>query len=419
MTNAVPGWLFTMRAITGTRETPGGADNPVILGWRDEIARRFPDLASYARAYQKDATPWCGLTVAYVMAANGIKPPSTFLWARSWAAWGTATTPRPGAVMVFSRDGGGHVALYESEDNTHYTVRGGNQGDAVSVARYERARLLSARWPVASAAVDLDEVKPSSQAPLAGVGRSTDPSTMSLRMDIPKSAGPASIRYNNPGAQWPSERAARFGQIGYGQLADGLNAGAGNKIARFPHPVNGAASNFDLLARLYVGMKIGAAGVKWTGANGFGVPGYDPDTVLTRALIDDADTAIAFLKAIAKREAGKDSPLTDEQWRAAHAMFRAGSADAWLAGQGAEITATKSANRTKIAAGAAAGATGSAIAAGGAMVAASQQGWGPLEWSLLVAGLAAAAVAGWLAWRWWQRRKVASQIPTIIRTDEE
>jgi hypothetical protein len=72
------------------------------------------------------------------------------------------------------------------------------------------------------------------------IGRSTDPSTADNRDDVAGSEV-ASFRYNNPGAQYPSARAARFGQTGYGII------GGGHKIARFPSPVNGAASNFDPL----------------------------------------------------------------------------------------------------------------------------------------------------------------------------
>ena len=157
-----------------------------------------------------------------------------------------------------------------------------------------------------------------------GIGRSTSESTAGVRSDVPSNGVPASIRYNNPGAQYPSERAAAFGQLGYGII------GGGHKIARFPHPVNGAAANFDLLRRNYVGMTIGAAGAKWTGDNGFGIPGYDPNATLTAEMVDDPTQAIAVMKAMARREAGRESPLTDEQWRQAHAMFKAGSANAYL-----------------------------------------------------------------------------------------
>jgi hypothetical protein len=94
--------------------------------------------------------------------------------------------------------------------------------------------------------------------------------------------------------------------------------------------VNGAAANFDLLRRNYVGLTIGAAGAKWTGDNGFGIPGYDPNAILTAEMVDDPAQAIAVMKAMARREAGRESPLTDEQWRQAHAMFKAGSASAYL-----------------------------------------------------------------------------------------
>src|ERR1043165_453828 len=129
------------------------------------------------------------------------------------------------------------------------------------------------------------------------IGGSTDASTATTRHDI-AGGEPASFRYNNPGAQYPSAEAPQFGQIGYGII------GGGHKIACFPSPVNGAAANFDLLNRNYTGMTIGAAGTKWTGAHGFGVPGYDPSSILTKQMLDDPTQAIALLKAIAGRESG-------------------------------------------------------------------------------------------------------------------
>lgn len=164
---------------------------------------------------------------------------------------------------------------------------------------------------------------------VAGIGRSTHPSTAGFQQDISGSE-PASFRYNNPGAQYPSADAARFGQTGFGII------GGGHKIARFPSPVNGAASNFDLLFRKYTGMTIGAAGEKWTGAHGFGVPGYDPKATLTTTMLEDPVTAIALLKAIAGRESGRGNNLTEQQWTQAHQMFRAGSADAFLGNLPAE-----------------------------------------------------------------------------------
>lgn len=169
-----PPWLATMRAITGTRETPGSADNPTIMAWRDEIGNRFPPLKSYSRTYTHDSIAWCGLTVAYVMAVNGIEPPKTFLWARDWARWGVSTKPRLGCVMVFTRGDGGHVALYEGETATQYIVRGGNQSDEVNTTKIAKSRLLAARWPAE---------QPSAAAPVSSL-----PSVTTVPVPI---AGPA------------------------------------------------------------------------------------------------------------------------------------------------------------------------------------------------------------------------------------
>lgn len=134
-------------------------------------------------------------------------------------------------------------------------------------------------------------------------------------------ADPASIRYNNPGAQYPSREAAAFGQQGYGVI------GGGHRIAGFKLPEHGAAANMDLFRRKYVGMKIGEAGAKWTGNNSFGVPGYDPNMVVTPEMAENPDFMIPFMKAIAKREAGRTYPMTDKRWKEAFDSYRKGGID--------------------------------------------------------------------------------------------
>jgi hypothetical protein len=171
------------------------------------------------------------------------------------------------------------------------------------------------------------------------IGPSTNDSTATRRNDV-SGLAPASFRYNNPGAQYPSTEAARFGQTGYGII------GGGHKIARFPSPVNGAAANFDLLYRNYTGMTIGAAGTKWTGGHGFGVPGYDSNSMLTKAMMDEESQAIALLKAIAHRESGRGNNLTEQQWRESHAMFKLGSADKYLASLGPDTPPTQRGKKT-------------------------------------------------------------------------
>ena len=61
--------------------------------------------------------------------------------------FGQEVEPIPGAVLVFARGSGGHVGFAVGQDDTHFYVLGGNQSDAVTVARIARSRLLGARWP--------------------------------------------------------------------------------------------------------------------------------------------------------------------------------------------------------------------------------------------------------------------------------
>ena len=73
---------------------------------------------------------------------------------------------------------------------------------------------------------------------------------------------PASIRNNNPGAQYPGASSRKFGALRTNTI------GGGHLIAQFPDKVSGAAALFDLLLRLYVGLSLKDALTKWSGGNG-------------------------------------------------------------------------------------------------------------------------------------------------------
>jgi uncharacterized protein (TIGR02594 family) len=160
MTAEAPNWLLAMRAMSadGIKETPGSGDNPKILAMRDTIAATYPDMASYCALYQHDATPWCGLAVAYAMTMGGVRPvfgktdTDRFLWAQAWDddEWGyELSVPRPGCVVVMQREGGGHVTLYERTEGSSYVCRGGNQSDAVNQASYPISKVVALMWPKA------------------------------------------------------------------------------------------------------------------------------------------------------------------------------------------------------------------------------------------------------------------------------
>jgi hypothetical protein len=135
-TGAVPAHLVLMRKLRDMG-VHADHDSAIILGWPSAIGNKFPEMADYCKGYVHDSTPWCGLTVAYVMAMSGIRPQfgptdtDRFLWADAWRQFGAAVeTPQPGDVLVFKWAGGGHhVTLYDHETSGNsYDCTGGNQG---------------------------------------------------------------------------------------------------------------------------------------------------------------------------------------------------------------------------------------------------------------------------------------------------
>lgn len=120
----------------GVREFVGEDHNPIIIDWGKEI------LPYLGIAYNSDETPWCGLFVGMCVNRAGFKPIHLCLRAKEWLKFGWAReTPEIGNILVFNRARGGHVGFYVGEDKYYYHVLGGNQGDAVKVARIEKKRL--------------------------------------------------------------------------------------------------------------------------------------------------------------------------------------------------------------------------------------------------------------------------------------
>lgn len=143
-----PPWLIEARKHVGTREIVGPRHSPVIMGWIREIGASILGVP-----VNDDETPWCGTFMALVMKRSGIQPPKIAVRASQWGRagkWGRELLgPRLGCVLVFTRNGGGHVGLYVGEDATHFHVLGGNQSNSVNVMRLAKTRLAEGgmRWP--------------------------------------------------------------------------------------------------------------------------------------------------------------------------------------------------------------------------------------------------------------------------------
>lgn len=124
----------------GTVEMPGPGNCQKILDWAKEVG-----VNHY---YTADAVPWCGLFVALIAKRANKGSVSLPLWALSWAKFGKAAgQPVLGDILVFTRNGGGHVGIYIAEDKEYYHVLGGNQSDSVSITRVAKIRLFAARRP--------------------------------------------------------------------------------------------------------------------------------------------------------------------------------------------------------------------------------------------------------------------------------
>lgn len=122
----------------GTKEIVGKKHNPEIMGWACEIGVN--------KVYTSDEIAWCGLFVGMVINRCGYPLVKSPLWARDWLNFGTKQTVAGlGDILVFGRDGGGHVGFYVGEDATCYHVLGGNQSNEVNITRILKSRLLGIR----------------------------------------------------------------------------------------------------------------------------------------------------------------------------------------------------------------------------------------------------------------------------------
>lgn len=135
-----PVWLGIARKYIGIREIPGPKHNATIMGWLSRLKSWIRD----------DETPWCGTFVAAVMNEAGLPYPKEYPRAKAWGDYGSRLQTHllaPGAILVFARQGGGHVGFYVGEDRDCYHVLGGNQGNAVSTTRIAKVRCIATRWP--------------------------------------------------------------------------------------------------------------------------------------------------------------------------------------------------------------------------------------------------------------------------------
>ncbi len=133
----------------GLKEGPGAVNNPMVVAM----------LQVTDASQHDDATAWCSGFVNFIAWLLAL-PRSKSLGARSWLKVGLAVAleqARPDAdVVVLSRGDGpqpgpdviaapGHVGFFAGLEGDFVLILGGNQGDAVSITKFPKARVLGVR----------------------------------------------------------------------------------------------------------------------------------------------------------------------------------------------------------------------------------------------------------------------------------
>lgn len=126
------------------KELPGTKNNnPVIMQWAKDLG--VSDI------YVNDEVSWCALGMSKICVLAGKPMPFKryeIVRAASFLKWGNEVPieeAQCGDVLVFSRIGGNHVALYVAETPNTFWVYGFNQSNKAGFTEIEKKRCRGAR----------------------------------------------------------------------------------------------------------------------------------------------------------------------------------------------------------------------------------------------------------------------------------
>jgi len=143
MSNIKPDWYLIAQKELGIHETSGPEATVRIIEYNKHTSLKATS----------DEVAWCSSFANFCIDSAGLLGTHSAA-ARSWLDWGVKLTkPRLGCIVVFKRGtdpNAGHVAFCDHPDISNGIIRviGGNQGDAVKLARFPVANVIGYRWPV-------------------------------------------------------------------------------------------------------------------------------------------------------------------------------------------------------------------------------------------------------------------------------
>lgn len=130
----------------GIKEIKGQNNNPVIMDMAKGLGLQ--------NIYKNDDESWCAVFINHLIRITG-KPPVNYgkdkynlLRAKYLLNWGNEVPKgqeQLGDILVFNREGGGHVCIYAGETATTFLCYGGNQSDAVGFTEIAKNRLAGSR----------------------------------------------------------------------------------------------------------------------------------------------------------------------------------------------------------------------------------------------------------------------------------
>lgn len=131
-------WMKVALSQVGQAERAGSLHNKQIVAYHMTTSLKATT----------DEVPWCSSFVNWVFAQIQYKRTNSAR-AKSWLEWGIKLKePVPGCLVIFTRDGGGHVAFYLRSSKTGFVkVLGGNQTNTVKVSNYLESNVIGYRWP--------------------------------------------------------------------------------------------------------------------------------------------------------------------------------------------------------------------------------------------------------------------------------
>jgi len=137
----MPNYMDIARGYLGTKEGEGPQNNPLIMEMYASVGADW---------VEHDSVAWCAAFLGHCLERAGIRS-TRKLTARSYLTFGEPVElkdAREGDIVVFKRGNvswQGHVGFYVSDGSGKIAVLGGNQSNAVTIAKYPKTSLLGIR----------------------------------------------------------------------------------------------------------------------------------------------------------------------------------------------------------------------------------------------------------------------------------